>query len=344
MNIVKNLPILSLLLSALAIPAGATVTVASPASGASVTSPFTLSANASSCSSQTIAAMGYSLDNSSDTTIVDLSSVNAQIQAATGSHTLHVKSWGNQGAVCVTDVAITVQPVTTLVTSAPVIPSGAVSVSAIQTLSNWQATSDNGSSGSASGVTVLGNTPSLSGNARKFATSYTNYGSERYSASFGDDTSSSNFLYDGWVYIAGSSSGIANIEMDMNQVMPNGQTVIFGFQCDGWQSTWDYTANNGSPQSPVDAWLHSTASCNPRQWSTNTWHHVQVSYSRDSSGNVTYKSVWLDGVESVINATVPSAFALGWGPTILTNFQVDGETAAAGSSTVYLDQLIIYRW
>jgi hypothetical protein len=344
MNIVKNLPILSLLLSALAIPAGATVTVASPASGASVTSPFALSANASSCSSQSIAAMGYSLDNSSDTTIVDSSSVNAQIQAATGSHTLHVKSWGNQGAVCVSDVAVTVQPVTTVVTSAPAIPSGAVSVSAIQTLSNWQATSDSASSGSASGATVLGNSPSLSGNARKFATSYTNYGSERYSASFGDDTSSSNFLYDGWVYIVGSSSGIANIEMDMNQVMPNGQTVIFGFQCDGWQSTWDYTANNGSPQSPVDVWLHSTASCNPRQWSTNTWHHVQVSYSRDSSGNVTYKSVWLDGVESVINATVPSAFALGWSPTILTNFQVDGETAAAGSSTVYLDQLIIYRW
>jgi hypothetical protein len=344
MNIVKNLSLLSLLLSALAIPAGATVTIASPANGAAVTSPFNLSANASSCSSQSTAAMGYSLDNSSDTTIVNSSSVNAEVQAATGSHTLHVKSWGNQGAVCVTDVAVTVQPVTTLMTSAPVIPSGAISVSALQTLSNWQATSDSASSGSASGTTVLGNSPSRSGNARKFATSYSNYGSERYSASFGDDTGSSNFLYDGWVYISGSSSGIANIEMDMNQVMPNGQTVIFGFQCDGWQGTWDYTANNGSPQHPADVWLHSTASCNPRQWSTNAWHHVQVSYSRDSSGNVTYKSVWLDGVESIINATVPSAFALGWSPTILTNFQVDGETASAGSSTVYLDQLVIYRW
>jgi hypothetical protein len=344
MNIAKNLPVTPVLLSLLAIPAGAAVTVANPANDATVTSPFTLSANASSCSSQNTAAMGYSLDNSSDTTIVYSSTVSAQVQAATGSHTLHVKSWGNQGAVCVTDVAITVQPVTTLVTSAPVIPSGAISVSAIQTLSNWQAISDSASSGSASGATLLGNSPSRSGNARKFATSYMNYGSERYSVSFGDDTTSSNFLYDGWVYIAGSSSGIANIEMDTNQVMANGQTVIFGFQCDGWQSTWDYTANNGSPKSPVDVWLHSTASCNPRQWSANTWHHVQVSYSRDSSGNVTYKSVWLDGVESVINATVPSAFALGWAPTILTNFQVDGETAAAGSSTVYLDQLTVYRW
>jgi hypothetical protein len=344
MNTARNLPTLSLLLATLAIPAAAAVTVVNPANGAVVASPLDLSANASTCSSQNIAAMGYSLDNSTDTTIVYSSSVNAQVQAATGSHTLHVKAWGNQGAVCVTDVAISVQPVTTVVTSAPVIPSSAVSVSSIQTLGNWKATADSGASGSASGVTTLGNSPSMSGNAREFATAYSNYGDERYSASFGDDTTSTNFLYDGWIYVAGPSSGVANVEMDMNQVMANSQTVIFGFQCDGWTGTWDYTANIGSPQSPVDTWLHSAASCNPHQWSANTWHHVQVSYSRDSAGNVTYKSVWFDSVESVINTTVPSAFALGWAPTLLTNFQVDGATAAGGSSTVYLDQLIIYRW
>src|SRR5580698_6015228 len=118
MNIVKNLSTLSSLLAALVIPAAAAVTVTNPANGAVVASPLTLSANASSCSSQNIAAMGYSLDNSTDTTIVYSSSVNAQVQASTGSHTLHVKAWGNQGAVCVTDVAVSVQPVTTVLTSA----------------------------------------------------------------------------------------------------------------------------------------------------------------------------------------------------------------------------------
>lgn len=344
MNIVKNISTLISLLASLVVPAAAAVIVTSPANGALVTSPFSLSANAGACSSQVIAAMGYSLDSSSSTTIVDSSSVNAQVQASTGSHTLHVKSWGNHGSVCVTDVAVTVQPVTTTMTDAAVVPSNALSVSGIQTLSNWVAVSDSAASGSASGATVLDNSPSLSGNGRKFTTTYANYGDERYSVAFGDDTTSTNFLYDAWVYVAGQSSGIANVEMDMNQVMANGQTVIFGFQCDGWTGTWDYTANNGSPKSPVDAWMHSTASCNPRQWSANTWHHVQVSYSRDSAGNVTYKSVWFDGVESIINTTAPSAFALGWSPTLLTNFQVDGATAAAGSSTVYLDQLTIYRW
>jgi hypothetical protein len=40
---------------------------------------------------------------------------------------------------------------------------------------------------------------------------------------------------------------------------------------------------------------------------------------------------------------VPSAFALGWAPTLLTNFQLDGDVAQ-GSSAVYIDQLTISRW
>ena len=78
-------------------------------------------------------------------------------------------------------------------------------------------------------------------------------------------------------------------------------------------------------------------------WSTNAWHHVQVYYSRDSSGNVTYHSVWLDGPQQNINATVNSAFALGWGPVLLTNFQVDG-LGASGAPIAYLDNLTVSRW
>jgi hypothetical protein len=58
---------------------------------------------------------------------------------------------------------------------------------------------------------------------------------------------------------------------------------------------------------------------------------------------VTYSSVVLDGVEQQINATVNSAFALGWAPTLLTNFQIDG-SVVQGSSAVYIDQLTISRW
>jgi hypothetical protein len=211
-------------------------------------------------------------------------------------------------------------------------------------LGTWDAAQDmGGGGGSASGTSGVVNAPSLSGNAREFTTSYSNSGDERYYTLFGADTEAANFLYDAWIYVASPSTDVANLEMDMNQVMANGQTVIFGVQCDGYSGTWDYTANQGTPQNPSDVWLHSTASCNPRNWATNTWHHVQMSYSRDAAGNVTYESVWLDGGKQSLNATVPSAFALGWSSTLLTNFQVDG-LGASGTATVYLDNLSVYRW
>lgn len=321
-----------------AAPAFGNVTVYAPANGWEVVSPFNLAATASPCDSQPIDAMGYSLDDSTNTTIVYSTSVNATVPAPTGAHILHVKSWGHQGASCVTDIAIVVVP--NPLSSVPV---DALVFKTIQAQSGWLEMNDSSSVGSSNGSMLLVSSPSLSGAARRFNTQFTNYGSELYYKAFSSNTSVSNFLYDGWVYIGGSSSGISNIEMDMNQVMANGQTVIYGVQCDTWSSTWDYTENAGTPQNPVDHWLNSNQYCNARQWGTDSWHHVQISYSRDQYGTVTYKSVWLDGVEEDINVTVPSAFALGWDSVLLTNFQIDGY-GSSGSSTVYLDNLNVYAW
>lgn len=319
------------------------VVVSNPTPGASVVSPFALAASGTQCQSQTIVAMGYSLDTSSNTTSVYATSLNTQVTATAGAHILHVKSWGNNGAACGTDISITVlapPPAST----PPTIPSNAIAVPAIQGLTNWGAAFDVGTSGSASGAMSLVASPTLSGTTRQFVTNYTDYGGERYHINIGSDTTATNFLYDTWIYLASPANNIANIEFDLNQVMANGQTVIYGFQCDGWSHTWDYTANLGTPTSPNDQWLHSTQTCNPQAWPANTWHHVQISYSRDDSGNVTYKSVWLDNVEQDLNVTVNSSFALGWAPVLLSNFQIDGMTSTAGTATVYMDNFVIYRW
>jgi hypothetical protein len=120
--------------------------------------------------------------------------------------------------------------------------------------------------------------------------------------------------------------------------------VIFGFQCDGWSGTWDYTENAGTPTAFVDRWVNSSAACNVKNWAQNAWHHVQISYSRDDVGDINYQSVWLDGTEQQINVTVPSAFTLGWAPSLITNFQLDSNAPGSASSTVYLDNLTISRW
>ena len=337
----KALNLFTLALSVGSLPAFAAVGVSSPVSGAKLASPFLLTASASPCSSQPISSMGYSLDNSPNTVVVYSTSINTQVTATAGAHTLHVKSWGNQGASCAVDVPLTIANAS----AGPSIPSNAIAASGIHVSPNWKADFDTGTgSGSATGAMSLVNQPSLSGTARQFVTTTTNYGGERYSDLFGTDSAATNFLYDGWLYLASPTTGIANIEMDLNQVMANGQTVIFGFQCDGWSGTWDYTANTGTPTKPVDTWLHSNQTCNPHSWTPNAWHHVQISYSRDSAGNATYKTVWLDGNRQDLNVTVPAAFALGWGPALLTNFQVDGSSSTSSASTIYMDNLTIYRW
>jgi hypothetical protein len=339
LTVIRKFSFLASFLAILSIPALAGVTVNSPVDKTQVGSPFKLSAFSSGCSSQSISSMGYSFDSSSDAAIVHSSSIDSSVDSPSGTHTLHVKAWGNKGAVCVTDVVITVGGV-----GGTEIPSNAVTASNIQAMSNWEAEHDRGGAGDSNGSMEIVGSPSLQGGTRRFVTQYSNSGDERYSVTYADDTNATNFFYDAWVYLTSSADGIGNLEMDTNQVMPNGKTAIFGVQCDGYAGAWAYTANMGTAEKEKPQWLVAKGTkCNPRDWSRYTWHHVQASYSRDDSGWITYHSAWLDGVESQLNATVYGAFDLGWDPAINTQFQVDG-LGSSGHSTVYLDGLTISRW
>ena len=321
------------------IPALAQTIVSSPSNGAQVSSPFSLNVTASTCSSQEVTAIGYSLDNSTYTATFNGQQIDASVNAPNGSHTLHVKAWNGGGGVCVTDVSITVEGGAT-----GVVPASAVEVSSIQTLGDWIGVHDTGTPGSSSGTMSLVSSPSLTGTARLFANQFNDYGGERYSAQFDDNQTSENFFYDTWVYIAENANGFSNLEFDLNQTMQNGETVIMGFQCDSWVDRWDYSVNGGSPTSPWDTWLHSYSPCNVHAWGANQWHHVQIYFSHNDSGWVTYHSVWLDGVEQDLNFTVFSGYMLGWGPAILTNFQIDGDSSGTTWGNVYLDELTVYRW
>jgi hypothetical protein len=337
MHLFRICSLASLLLAIASVPAFAGVIVYSPGNGADVSSSFTVSAFANWCGTQWVTAIGYSEDNSSYTTTVSGQTLKASASSGTGWHTLHVKAWGQHGGVCDTDVSINVS------SGSGLAPAHSASVSAIQSLGSWVEQHDGATGGWSSGSMKMTGSPSKSGHAREFYTVYSNHGGELYHAAFSDDEAAHNFVYDTWIYLTGSAANIGNLEMDLNQVMPNGQTVIFGFQCDGYTYTWDYNANWKGPASGSSTWMHSGAPCNIRSWGRNQWHHIQISYSRTDYGVVTYHSVYVDGKEEVINASAPSAYALGWAPVLLTNFQVDG-LGASGSVTLFMDDLVIYRW
>lgn len=228
-------------------------------------------------------------------------------------------------------------------TTGPQIPADATAVTQIQMMSGWNHKHDPGTKGSSSGSMTLVSNPALSEEAAKFSSTFENWGGEIYAKTWGNDPDAKNFLYDGYVWI-NAGSIVGNLEMDNNQVMANGDTVIYSFQCAGDHNTWDYGSNAGTAKNPNVKWVRSTQPCNPANWARNTWHHVQISYSRDDDGNITFNSVWLDGIEAPINATVFGAFSLGWANgDLMTNFQVDG-AGSSGSSTLYLDNLTFYRW
>lgn len=318
------------------------VSISSPSSGEHVSSPFTLSATSTSCSSQTVGAMGYSID-SGGTTMVHNTSFDLQVTAPLGTHTVHVKAWGASGAVCVTDVSIDV----TSMTSGPladssVVPSTAVSVSSLQKLGGWGSAHDSGTNGSSSGKMYLVGSPVHMGSSREFLTKFYGAAGERYWISFGDNATATNFFYDGWVYLNSSASHIANMELDLNQTMSNGQTVFMGIQCDGYTGTWDYTENLGTASHPKGHWAHSSSPCNPRTWKRDAWHHVQASFSRTTTGRITYKTIYLDGVKHTLDKTVFGARASGWGKVLMTQFQID--SLSSSTITAYLDDLTIYRW
>jgi Chitobiase/beta-hexosaminidase C-terminal domain len=398
------------------------ITVSSPASGANVTSPFTVAASSSTCGSVPTVSMGYSIDSGS--AVIEPAPFTASVSASSGSHTLHVKCWGHgtaeQVLLPITVGSSTPQTAATpqfslpsgqytgtqtvslsdattgatiyyttdgsgpstssprytgpisvsssmviealaassgysnsglarasyviaTTSSGPSIPSNALKDTDIQLMPNWRIKHDPATGGSATGSMSIVSDPSLSGQTAQYDTTFSNYGGILYSVTYDHDSAPMNFVYDAEVWIEAGSK-IGNLEMDNNQVISNGDTIIYAFQCAGDSNTWDYSENAGTRANPVVKWVKSNQSCNPANWSKNAWHHVQISTSRDDSGNVTYHSVWLDGVEYPINQTVMSDFSLNWGAAdLIANFQVDG-TSGSGSSTLYLDSFTIYRW
>lgn len=342
MKTVLNLALACSAMLTFTVPALAGVTVNEPVTNTNVTSPFNLSATAATCSNQSVVSMGYSFDGSANATVFNDQAINTNVSSSTGTHTMHVKAWAGNGIVCVKDVIINVTSSSS--SPASMVPSYADTVSHIEALSGWKATHDTGGPGSSTGASAIVSSPSLYGSSRKFATSFTNNGDERYSVVFNDNVDAKNFFYDTWVYLTTSADHLANLEFDTNQVMANGQTVLIGIQCDGWTGNWAYTVNTGSATSVKARWISkSGTSCNPRSWSQNKWHHVQASFSHDSAGYITYKSVWLDGVETKLNVVAYGAAELGWGPVINTQFQVDGY-GSSGTVTLYVDNLTISAW
>lgn len=345
-------------LAGVAVPSAfaSNITIASPTNGATTASPVWIRAHNIGCNGLAPTAFGFSIDNSSTTTMgVTAYDIDVTHQAiASGKHTIHFKAWTHSGICPVINSAITVSggssgsgsstpgqstPTSSGSTSVSV-PSNALASADLDTLGNWAGEHDTGTPGSAKGSTVFPATTPVYDDAREFYMTYSGRGGERWHISFAKDANATHFVMDTYVYVVNPDQ-LANLELDLNQVIPNGKTVILGTQCSTYSKTWEWSYYSGGYH-----WHSSNISCDPRSWSQKTWHHIQLGFHRDSSGVVTHDWVNFDGKQSSFSgASSLSASSMGWGGgTLLMNVQMDGYNKSSGSVTAYFHKITYYRW
>lgn len=333
----------------------ANITVASPVSGTTTQSPVWIRAHNVGCNGVSPTAFGFSIDNGATirgATPYDIDVAHQSI--ASGRHTIHFKAWVN-GRICpVVDSTVNVAGTaatsggststggsTSSGSTSANVPSYAVGSADLETASNWHTTHDSGTPGSSRGSTAFPATTPQYDNAREFYMTYSSRGGQRWSVSFAKDPNSTHFVLDTYVYVVNPSQ-LANLELDLNQVIPNGKTVIYGTQCSTYSGTWEWTYHSSSG----GHWHSSNVRCDPRSWSANTWHHIQVGFHRDSNGYVTHDWVNFDGTHSnFTNAGGSAAQSLGWAHgTLLMNVQMDGYNRSSGSVKAYVHKTTFYRW
>jgi hypothetical protein len=325
------------------------ITVGSPVNGTQISSPALIRAHNVGCDGLSPTSFGYSIDDASGIvlgeTAYDIDVTGQAIPA--GTHTVHFKSWTGHGE-CPTvnttfKVADTVEPkaAETVETTVPSIPSSATSSGDLDGSDKWTEGHDGGTPGESKGSTLYPASTPLYDDAREFYMTYSDQAGERWSNTFTKDTESTYFVLDTYIYLPNPAE-VKNIEMDINQVIANGETIILSTQCSGEIGQWEYGDSVGSQ----DHWKSSGLKCNPKDWAANVWHHVQIGEHRDANGFVTHDWVTLDGVYKAFdNATLESAHFLDWGVgDVNTQFQIEGASSGSGTVTAYIHKFTVYRW
>ena len=320
------------------------ITVGSPVNGTRISSPALIRAHNVGCDGVAPTSFGYSIDNASGivlgATPYDID-VTAQAIPA-GTHTVHFKSWTGRGECPTVNTTFTVGATADPAPAASYgIPSYAVSSGDLDGSGSWAEGHDGGTPGESRGSMVYPASTPLYDDARKFYMTYSDRAGERWSLSFAKDAKATYFVFDTYVYFPNPSE-VLNLELDMNQVMPNGETVILGTQCSSVTGTWESAYTSGK----YDHWLSSNIKCNPKDWKANEWHHVQIGLHHDDNGVVTHDWVNLDGAHSVFEGAVrESAHFLGWAAGgIDVQYQIEGASSGSGSVTSYIHKMTVYRW
>jgi hypothetical protein len=257
---------------------------------------------------------------------------------AAGQHAVHFKSWTKAGICPVISVDFTVVDSGE---QAPYgVPGDAISSGDLDGKGPWTETHDGGTPGKSKGSMVYpAHTPTYD-DGREFYMTYTDRAGERWSVDVAKDPDATYFVLDTYVYLPNPSE-VLNLELYIDQVVADGETVILSTQCSGVNGSWEagYTAGK------EDHWWASGIKCNPAEWTANVWHHIQIGEHRDANGVVTHDWVSVDGKVSNWGYTQESAHYLDWGAGVVNiQYQIEGTSKTSGTVTSYIHNMTVYRW
>ena len=251
------------------------LTVADPIDSASVTSPIHIVASATP--KNPIFFMRVYVDNEAEY-FTFTNSIDTQIFAAPGQHTLEVMAEDNQGYISSTILNVTV-------TSQP----QQVTISGIQNMPGWQSCAADFPAGSGrdgqvcasgnpnpptSSMTAGQSTPAMDGQSAKFSMSGPNgYSNELYFNAIAGGNNVSHFTYDLYFYIDNPSAPQA-LEFDANQTF-GGYRWVWGSECNfkgespGMWDIWDDASG---------LWRETNVPCTA--FPANTWIHLVWQFER----------------------------------------------------------------
>ena len=308
---------------------GGNVNVSLPANNSTVSSPFEVQANASE--PNPVTAIQVYLDGQLVFTGSG-SSIDTQVNAGQGQHSLVVQAWDTTGKVYK-------QPLTITVSGSSGVPPNATVFSQIEDMTGWGSCTvcaGAGGNGPPAGFAQeqFQSSPSLDGSSSKFSI----WGSTPYSDAlwWKDLTPNDNathYQYDLDFYITQPQFAQA-LEFDVNVVIGNtGTYFIFGTQCDligvNQFDVWDTAGNT---------WVHTGIPCNPPE--ANVWHHLTWEFTRSDS-QATFIAVTLDGVKHYVNMTFWGK--AGGSSSVGVAFQMDGDSQMHTYS-VWLDNVTLSYW
>ena len=320
---------------AMATASFAGVTVSSPTTGSTSTSPVHFVASATSANP--ITAMRIYVDNVS-VYLISASKLDISVAMGSGTHNVVVQAWDSTGAVFKTPLTLTVSGATPPPPSPglPAPPSTAVIKGNIDQMTGWESCTvcaGANANGPVAIYSMVENqaSPSLDGHSAKFSISGpTPYSDALWWKQLGAADTATHLKYDVDFYI--TNPGVAQaLEFDNNQ--SNGvHKFIYGTQCNIKGGHWDVWGN------AAGNWISTGIACSAP--TAFQWHHLTWEFTRTST-NVVFVGFTYDGVTHYVNRSYPARNSSVHEMNVA--FQMDGDFAMHAYST-WLDKVTLTYW